>query len=219
MRPLGLCLDLDGTLYRVRRLRLLWRLRHQRGLVIAHAAARERMRKESGFGSEAALLEREAELVAQAQRLSLPAAKAALAELHQALPAALTRGRSPYEGVAKALWRAKAAGLKLAIYSDYAPRDKLSYLGLDGLPWSLTLGAEQLGRLKPDPAGFTELAARLELPPERLVFIGDREDLDVAGALAAGMRAWRLGPEGSATQAEHLLTHWSPEAFDPLLHG
>lgn len=217
MRPLGLCFDLDGTLYRVRRLRVLWRLRHQRGLVVAHAAARERMRRESGFGSEAALRRREAELVAPAQQLSLTRAEAELATLHADLPAALTEGREPFEGVAQALWRVKAAGLKIAVYSDYAPDEKLRHLGLDRLPWDLTLGAEQLGRLKPDPDGFRTVAERLAVEPGQLVFIGDREDLDVAGAISAGLRAWRFGPEHAPTRAEQLFSRWSPSALDPLL--
>jgi HAD superfamily hydrolase (TIGR01509 family) len=46
-----------------------------------------------------------------------------------------------------------------------------------------------LGRGKPDPTIFLEAARRLGLPPETVLHVGDRWELDVVGARAAGMSA------------------------------
>lgn len=47
----------------------------------------------------------------------------------------------------------------------------------------------ELGRKKPDPALFREAARRLGLDPSSLLHVGDRWELDVAGALGAGCGA------------------------------
>lgn len=51
---------------------------------------------------------------------------------------------------------------------------------------------------KPDPAFFERIARELELPPERIAYVGDRVDNDVRPARAAGMVAvfLRRGPWG-----------------------
>ena len=48
----------------------------------------------------------------------------------------------------------------------------------------------ELGRLKPDTAAFTQVAERLEVPAERVLFLDDNE-INVAGAAAAGFQAAR----------------------------
>ena len=60
----ALSLDLDGTLYAVPRARVAWRLRRERGLLVALMAARERMRHEPPLADREAVLAREVELVA-----------------------------------------------------------------------------------------------------------------------------------------------------------
>lgn len=48
----------------------------------------------------------------------------------------------------------------------------------------------ELGVLKPDIAAFARVAAMLEVPPERVLFLDDNA-LNVAGAAAAGFQAFR----------------------------
>lgn len=214
---LGVSIDVDGTLYRVNRLQVAWRLRHQRGLLVAMVAAREKLRHESPFESREALEAREAELVAPAFGMTVAGAAAALGRLRAALPAALTDDRRPYPGVRSALEAAHARGLQLAALSDYDPREKLARLGLDDLPWRVTLGAEQCGVMKPHARVFHELAAAMNVPRRRIVHVGDREDLDVRGALGAGMRAWRFaGSRAALTRAEYTFTQWRVGTFEPL---
>lgn len=216
----ALSFDVDGTLYRVRRLRVAWRLRSERGLLVALMAARERIRHESPLESGEALLARESELVAPSFGLTLEEARQRLTALHAELPAALTRGARAYPGVKNALEAAHARGIRLAILSDYAPEEKLKWLGLDSVPWSAAIGCDRLGALKPHGAAFLELARTLDVAPESIVHIGDREDLDVDGALRAGLRAWRFARRPvSATRAERVFGEWSVGVFRALFPG
>ncbi|MBK8014763.1 MAG: HAD family hydrolase [Deltaproteobacteria bacterium] len=207
-------MDLDGTLYRISRARVIWRLRRYRGLLLALLAAREKIRHEPPLPNEGALRAREAELVAPSVGLSTSEAAPQLAALRRAIPSALTAGAVPYPGVRMALLAAARRNLKLVLFSDYDPREKLSHLGLDDLPWSLSFGAEELGALKPHPVAFRWLAEQMDVPVEAVLHVGDREDLDVAGALAAGARAWRFAPDGwRPTRAERVFGRWSRDLF------
>lgn len=213
----ALSLDVDGTLYRVRRLTVAWRLRHVRGLLVAMVAAREKIRHEGPFESLEALHQREAELVAPSFELSVEEAAARLDELRGDLPDALTARTRPFSGVRGALEAAAARGLKLAILSDYGAEEKLENLGLADLPWAAKVSAEACGALKPHRAAFEAVVEGLGVPPEQIVHVGDREDLDVEGALAAGLRAWRLSNKrGIPTRAELRFSRFRLDTFAPL---
>lgn len=77
---------------------------------------------------------------------------------------------------------------RLVVVSDYEPGAKLEALGLDGR-FDRCCAAEEVGRLKPDPAVFRRALAGLGIPPEALLHLGDRADTDGAAAEAAGCRA------------------------------
>lgn len=74
----------------------------------------------------------------------------------------------------------------VAIYSDYPPSEKLAALGLSA---KLTVGANDVGRLKPDPSGLLLLMERAHVAPARTLMIGDRDDRDGEAARRAGVRA------------------------------
>jgi HAD superfamily hydrolase (TIGR01509 family) len=213
----AISLDMDGTIYRVHRLRVAWRLRWERGLLLALIAAREKIRHEAPLAGADELLAREAELVAPSFGLSIDEAIARIRDLRSEMPAALTKGFQPYRGVRSALEAAHVRGLKIAILSDYDPAEKLRYLGLDDLPWTCTFATESCGALKPHPRGFLFLAELLGVEPKDVVHIGDREDLDVKGAIGAGMRAWRFARGGAVSSAsERVFGDWSVGLFTPL---
>ncbi len=209
--------DMDGTLYRVSRLRVAWRLRLERGLLLALLAAREKIRHEPPFPDRAALYRREAELVAPSFRLTTEEVVSRLDDLRAAMPGALTLGARPYPGVVSALEAAHARGLRIAILSDYDPVEKLAHLGLEHLPWAATIAADALGALKPHPRPFLELAGQLGCEPGEVVHVGDREDLDVEGALASGMRAWRIASKRRvASRSERVFSRYTVDLFARL---
>jgi putative hydrolase of the HAD superfamily len=210
---------MDGTLYRVHRLKVAWRLRWERGLLVALLAAREKIRHEAPLASQLELAEREAELVAPSFGLDVAEAKKRIHDLRAAMPNALTLGASPYRGVESALEAAHARGLKIAVLSDYDPVEKLKNLKLDHLPWAAKLASERFGALKPHPKSFLALAEQLGVEPADVVHIGDREDLDVLGALSAGMRAWRFvrgGDREVESASEHVFAEWSVSTLGTL---
>lgn len=218
MKPArAISLDMDGTLYRVRRLRVAWRLRWERGLLVALLAAREKIRHEAPLSDRDALARREAELVAPSFNLSYEDTLRRIRDLHDAMPDALTLGAVPYRGVVSALEAAHVRGLKLAVLSDYDPKKKLEHLGLDHLPWSARIATESFGALKPHPRAFLAVATELSLDPAEIVHVGDREDLDVEGAIGAGMRAWRFSRGKKVeSRAEHVFTEWGVSLFQGL---
>lgn len=218
MKVRAISLDMDGTLYRVRRLRVAWRLRWERGLLLALLAAREKIRHEAPLPDRQALYSREAELVAPSFGLSKTEAERRLAGLREALPSALTEGVRPYPGLVAALEAAHARGLAIAVLSDYDPGEKLAYLGLDRLPWAATLAADEFGALKPHPRPFLELARRLAVDPAEIVHVGDREDLDVQGALSSGMRAWRIASRRDvSSRSERVFSRYTVDLFAQLV--
>ncbi|MCK6552855.1 HAD family hydrolase, partial [Myxococcota bacterium] len=147
-------------------------------------------------------------------------ARARIAVLRAAMPAALTAGAAPYRGVRSALEAAHARGIKLAVLSDYEPAEKLRHLGLDDLPWDALVAAERTGALKPHARAFRQLAVALDVPPGEIVHIGDREDLDVEGALGAGLRAWRFTKGKVAkSAAEHVFDAWNVHTLAPLMRS
>lgn len=80
----------------------------------------------------------------------------------------------PYPGI-EALLETVAARYPMALLSNKG--EALSRRILDGLGLSRffreILGGDSLPTRKPDPAGLLHLARRLEVPPERLLMVGD----------------------------------------------
>jgi FMN phosphatase YigB (HAD superfamily) len=92
-------------------------------------------------------------------------------------------------------------------------RQVLARHGLIGYFETLTFSNEH-GWLKPDPRIFQHTLAELGVPPEHALHIGDTEDMDIAGAKAAGMYSARYLPEGDndgalSTQADLHFFDWS----------
>ncbi len=67
-------------------------------------------------------------------------------------------------------------------------RHLLSQAGLLGY-FSSTLFSDEVGISKPSGAVFRRAAADLDVPPSRIVHVGDRESNDVEGPKSAGLRA------------------------------
>jgi len=96
----------------------------------------------------------------------------------------------PYPGVPELLDALSGRGVRMAILSnkpDGATRRVVERL-LPGWDFALVLGAREGVPLKPDPAAALEVAARLGLRPEEMLYLGDT-NTDMQTARAAGMRA------------------------------
>lgn len=93
-------------------------------------------------------------------------------------------------------------------------RRKLAALGLADA-FDVVVSSGEAGRSggKPHPAAFRSALAGLGLPAADVVMIGDHPDEDVAGALAAGMRAVRVTTGEHATRPDHPGTWFRAPGF------
>jgi putative hydrolase of the HAD superfamily len=95
-----------------------------------------------------------------------------------------------FPDVGPALRELRGRGLRLAVVSnwDCSLREVLDSAGVLELVDEVVSSAE-VGAAKPDPALFRAALSALGCEPSEAVHVGDREDNDVRGAEAAGIRA------------------------------
>lgn len=74
---------------------------------------------------------------------------------------------------------------------------KLTYLGLDYHDFDPRIYCYDQGWVKPEPAPFLAAMEGLNLKPEEIVYVGDREDVDIEGARAVGMKTILIGSSKS----------------------
>jgi HAD superfamily hydrolase (TIGR01662 family) len=125
--------------------------------------------------------------------LDIRAQRQALAELE------IPREEDLYPDVRQALSELAEAGFRIGIAGNQPP-------GVAEALEALDLGAQfiatsaQWGVSKPDAGFFARVLDAAQAPPERIAYVGDRLDNDVAPARAAGMRPLFLprGPWGEA---------------------
>lgn len=70
---------------------------------------------------------------------------------------------------------------------------KLTYLGLDYKDFDPRIYCYDQGWTKPDPQPFLAAIESLDMKPEEIVYVGDREDIDIEGAQAVGMKTVFVG--------------------------
>lgn len=104
-----------------------------------------------------------------------------------------------YPDVAPAWRRLRQAGLRLGIASNFDLRLHELCRRLPPLDAAdPVVVSSLLGRRKPHAEFFAQAAARIELPPEQILFVGDSLEHDYRPALAAGMSAVLLKRDESA---------------------
>ena len=86
-----------------------------------------------------------------------------------------------------------AAGLKLALMSDFPPEQKGDLWGFRKY-CDVLLGTETTGALKPSVHPFRVLAEKLGMEPEHILYVGNSVKYDVVGAKNAGMKAAHFEP-------------------------
>ncbi len=81
----------------------------------------------------------------------------------------------------------EAQGLRLGVLSDYPSAEKLRVLGIDRFfsPVLCTTDPE-VNALKPSPRGYWRACELWKLPPEEVLYVGDRPEVDARGAVEAG---------------------------------
>lgn len=136
---------------------------------------------------------------------------AALDELFACHIAAYEAAWAPFPDAIDTLAELTAAGMRLAVLTNGAAEMQRAKITAIGAAPFLTgvFTAEDLQLAKPDIAAFMETCRRLAADPARVVHVGDRYDLDVVAARAAGLSAVHLdrraaGPHDEADRITSL---------------
>ncbi|HEY3346886.1 MAG TPA: HAD family hydrolase [Nitrospirota bacterium] len=90
----------------------------------------------------------------------------------------------------EAIERLKKRNFKIGVFSDYPAEDKLAALGLEYTLFDVVADSTmpEIDALKPNPRGFIYSADKMGLAPSEVLYVGDRVDVDIAGAAGAGMK-------------------------------
>jgi putative hydrolase of the HAD superfamily len=190
----GVAFDLDGTLYPnyqlyMRLIPFIWR---EHRLLRALGKARDILRsaawEQAAQAGEDNFYTRQARLIGDILKLDPETAQQRVEKL-------IYRGWEPlfkkiklYPEVRETLLSLRKKGIKLGLLSDFPPDVKLENLNLAGI-WDTVLCSERVGRLKPDPAPFWELAEQLESTVDRILYVGNSVAYDIIGAKSVGMKA------------------------------
>jgi putative hydrolase of the HAD superfamily len=107
-----------------------------------------------------------------------------------------------YPEVPAVLGRLRAAGARLAVVSnwDVSLHEVLDRTGLSPLLDGVVISAE-VGAAKPEAAIFEHALVVAGVPAGEALHVGDTKEADLAGALAAGLRAVHLDRSGDDPQA------------------
>ncbi|GAB1482125.1 HAD family hydrolase [Treponema sp.] len=186
--------DLDGTLYPNYRLylKLVPFIIKEHRLLMAMGKARDALREAAQVGR---FYDLQARIMAKILHDDPSRVKERTEKLIYRGWEPLFHGMKLFPGLPETLAAFRDDGLKLGLLSDFPPETKLENLGLADL-WDATLCSEYVGRLKPDPAPFLELAKRLGLPPERILYVGNSIPYDVVGARGVGMKTALIARKG-----------------------
>lgn len=92
----------------------------------------------------------------------------------------------PYPYAKKTIEEFKNRGIKIAVLSDFLPEQKNDVWGI--LPLCNTyLSSEEAGVLKPSIFVFKKLSEKLDVPCDKILYVGNNLKYDIAGANNAGM--------------------------------
>lgn len=96
----------------------------------------------------------------------------------------------------------KGAGIRLAVVSNRTKsyQEQLDAMGLAGY-FEFSLAAGELDTWKPEPEIFYHAIRRMDVTPERTIYVGDNYYADVIGAERAGIHPVLLDPEGLFPEA------------------
>ncbi|MBV8932574.1 MAG: HAD-IA family hydrolase [Kutzneria sp.] len=112
----------------------------------------------------------------------------------------------PYPDTVEALTRVRAAGIPAAVVSNigWDITAVFDHHGATGLIDRIVMSYRE-GHVKPDPELFAIACARLGVPPEHTLMIGDSEEAD-GGAASLGIKVAIVDPLPTAQRRDALLS-------------
>jgi HAD superfamily hydrolase (TIGR01549 family) len=184
-------IDLDGTLYRQRPVRILMAVQlvlfglTRAGLLRHFRHEHERVRE---LGLEGDPFSIQIARTAEALKRSEDDVRACVEDWMIRRPGRLLRAFRRHSLLAE-ITAFRASGGRTALVSDYPASHKLAAMAVRPLFDVVVASGEDGGpqRLKPHPDGMLRAASALGVEPSRCLVIGDRDDADGEAARAAGM--------------------------------
>jgi len=186
--------DMDGTLYRQDVVRahmarmlathLLWSSRGRRKIRIIRRF--RQVREELADREERGILLKQYAMVSEELAVGVDEVRQVTTEWLEERPLpVLARAAQP--AVRELFDALMAAGLRIAVLSDYPAREKLAALGLSA---EMVVSATEtdVDCFKPLTAGLEKIIGAANERPERVLMIGDRDERDGECARRAGAR-------------------------------
>jgi len=180
--------DLDGTLYDNRCLHWMLPLAElfclRLGYLSRERKARKRLRGEH-FGSEETFYE---QLFSAISPEHPDLAERWYHQHYMPLQATILRKFChPYDWVKPRLMELRIKGIKTVLYSDYGfTKEKIEALGIAPELFDIITDAPSLGGLKPSKESALRIIEQLQVNPEEVLFVGDRDDTDGESARNIG---------------------------------
>jgi len=113
----------------------------------------------------------------------------------------------------------RKGNVPVGIFSDYPVCEKLEALGLStGIGPTLCATDSDINAFKPHPKGFLRASAIWGLPPEQILYVGDRAEIDAVGAAAAGMPCAILGVSVGRSAPAGFNNCFNITSFQELQH-
>lgn len=211
----AIAFDIDGTLYPKRALdtRLALTSALHLPFALRYNAMRRAMRREDGLGGRSpsslrSFQEREAELMYpgrhRAQWFIRKEEKVFRKPWER-----LFLSIKGFEGMKEALQEASGR-YTLCALSDFPIGVKLRALGVEEY-FSFMASSEDYGSLKPSATPFLAMLSAISLSAEQVLYVGDSESKDIAGAKGVGMRAALISPARSKvySKADLVFSSWN----------
>ena len=177
--------DVDGTLYpnyKMYIISLLFFFRHPH-----IARAFQRMRKEIRKIDHIENFQKlQAEIMSEDLGISIEKSSRILEKYIYGQFVNMFSWIKPFKVVESVLKNLRAEGLKLGVISDFPVKKKLTFLELDEY-WDVVMSADEMGTLKPKKDAFLKISEKLNIPPERIIYVGNHYVYDIIGAGSAGM--------------------------------
>lgn len=200
----GILLDVDGTLYRQMLLRVCmlleilgsfcfrpkttWQVIH---IIRIFRKTRESLRNERE--ADYSLERIQYELVALKIKLPVHFVREVINEWMFVRPIKYMRS-CKRRGALNFLNWCYENSIKIGAFSDYPTQEKLTALGLN--QWfdlHLCSTDQEINSFKPSSKGLLAALNKWKLKPVEVIYVGDREDVDGAAAMKAGMRFIKVG--------------------------
>ena len=179
--------DIDGTMYANWRLyiRIIGYFIKNGAFFLKYNKVRKILHRTAPLAD---FFEYQARLLAQEMKISAEEAKEKINSIcYEGLRPYFFKVK-PYPFLYDTICAFKAAGLKIAILSDFPPEQKGRLWGIRSL-CDVCIGSEESGALKPSIYPFGILALKLNLKHEEILYVGNSKKYDIRGANNAGMKS------------------------------